>query len=609
MRAQEFISERKKRSKKTRGIGGYFFPGYGFYGGDSGEGGGDGGGGGESRHVKEDADGQQVLDYIHGTHHEPLTKQLQQAVLSYPRWELRSVPVSSLHIPDQEYDDEEQEPEADPYNRVQAIDPDHAGEYSANFVDRRPIVVDADGWIIDGNHRAWAAAELLNRPTIRAWVPAKQGVAEGTTVTRIDSKPITDFLSSLKAYKHTDDWSQSGVDTGDDSYWKNKNLKTNTTKGLFAGDPKRTALYATGNAHETRYVEFTQDGQPIVYFDRKDLPAMRSRKTYLTVFDASDFRQLPTGEWFSENPSKPIKQVPIGDPFKYIASQGWIVRVTDDLDKVFKQVKNMHKAGKIAQYGAEGMNESKQGVAEGDVVPFKQPSKTLTWDQVPRDVLLLANDWFWASEDNSGLDATIDPKGFGSGTANDVKYNAAKLQQKGWTIDFNDEYDQPGEFNLRLTNKRGQTVLLPIEDAQDFTGWAKGTNQGLNEFAPPGSDDREPDEEEILRQLAAQWWNGTEQQMKKAQQTLQSIGWEIGQDESGDDDAGVFVIRIGDENGDSYIAFNHSDLSLDEGLGIPYPGTYEQDNEMTKTKGGQMRTLAIANEGNLSESLDYLEEK
>jgi hypothetical protein len=174
MRAQEFITERKKRSKKSRGLGGYFFPGYGFYGGDAGEGSGDGGGGGESRHVKEDADGQQVLDYIHGTHHEPLTTQLQQAVLSYPRWKLQSVPLSSLHIPDQEYDDEEQEPKADPYNRVQAIDPDHAGEYSANFVDRRPIVVDAEGWIIDGNHRAWAAAELLNRSTIQAWVPASQ---------------------------------------------------------------------------------------------------------------------------------------------------------------------------------------------------------------------------------------------------------------------------------------------------------------------------------------------------------------------------------------------------------------------------------------------------
>jgi GNAT superfamily N-acetyltransferase len=193
----------------------------------------------------------------------------------------------------------------------------------------------------------------------------KQGVAEGATVTRIDSKPITDFATGLKSYKHTDDWNQSGLDTGDDSYWKNKNLKTKTTKGLFAGDPRRTALYATGNAHETRYVEFTQNGQPIVYFDKKDLPAIRSRKTYLTVFDAGQFKKLPTGEWFSKNPGKPIEQTPIGDPFKYIASQGWVVRVTDDLDKVFKQVQQMHKAGKIAHYGAEGMNESQQGVAEG----------------------------------------------------------------------------------------------------------------------------------------------------------------------------------------------------------------------------------------------------
>jgi len=82
----------------------------------------------------------------------------------------------------------------------------------------------------------------------------------------------------------------------------------------------------------------------------------------------------------------------------------------------------------------------------------------------------------------------------------------------------------------------------------------------LKEFAPVGGDDREPDEEEILRQLAAKWWLGTEQEMSKAQKTLAAMGWEIGQDESGDDDAGVFVIRAGDENGDTYIAFNHSDL-------------------------------------------------
>ena len=90
--------------------------------------------------------------------------------------------------------------------------------------------------------------------------------------------------------------------------------------------------------------------------------------------------------------------------------------------------------------------------------------------------------------------------------------------------------------------------------------------EDLKEFAPVGGNDREPDEEEILKQLAAQWWNGTEQQMSKAQKTLAAMGWEIGQDESGDDNAGVFVIRVGDVNGDTYMAFPHSELELNEGV-------------------------------------------
>jgi hypothetical protein len=54
MRADEFITERKKsrkKSRKSRRLGGYYFPGYGYYGDsvDSGEGAGDGGGGGESK--------------------------------------------------------------------------------------------------------------------------------------------------------------------------------------------------------------------------------------------------------------------------------------------------------------------------------------------------------------------------------------------------------------------------------------------------------------------------------------------------------------------------------------------------------------------------------
>jgi hypothetical protein len=124
------------------------------------------------------ATAKQVLAYINQTHHEPMTAKLTTAVQAHPKWELRPVPLQNLNIPDQDYEDPEQEPESDPYNRVMAIDPDHANEYSTQVVDRLPIVVDDQGYIIDGNHRAWAAAELLSRDRIQAWVPVTQDMAE-----------------------------------------------------------------------------------------------------------------------------------------------------------------------------------------------------------------------------------------------------------------------------------------------------------------------------------------------------------------------------------------------------------------------------------------------
>ena len=117
------------------------------------------------------ATAKQVLSYINKTHYEPMTDKLAQAVLAYPRWELVQVPLLNLNIPDEEYDDVEQEPESDPYGRVMAVEPGHAGEVSMHLIDRKPIVIDADRYIIDGNHRAWAAKYLLNRDYIQAWRP------------------------------------------------------------------------------------------------------------------------------------------------------------------------------------------------------------------------------------------------------------------------------------------------------------------------------------------------------------------------------------------------------------------------------------------------------
>jgi hypothetical protein len=98
------------------------------------------------------------------------------------------VPLQNLNIPDQDYEDPEQEPESDPYDRVMAVDPDHANEYSTRVIDQHPIVVDDQGYIIDGNHRAWAAAELMNRDRIQAWVPVKQDMAENFADGKVKGK-------------------------------------------------------------------------------------------------------------------------------------------------------------------------------------------------------------------------------------------------------------------------------------------------------------------------------------------------------------------------------------------------------------------------------------
>ena len=170
----------------------------------------------------------------------------------------------------------------------------------------------------------------------------------GQYVTRIDDHPIENFGSNMQTYYHTKDWRESG------QFPKGATIPkkfTGQAQGVYAGDPTFTALYATGSSKETRYVAKYGPGQPIVWFDKKDLPRIRGKKTYLTTFDASNFKKVPSGEYFSSNPGTPVKQEPITDPFQYITNQGWVIRTTDDLPKVLKQL----QAEKNTQYGSEGM--------------------------------------------------------------------------------------------------------------------------------------------------------------------------------------------------------------------------------------------------------------
>jgi hypothetical protein len=82
----------------------------------------------------------------------------------------------------------------------------------------------------------------------------------------------------------------------------------------------------------------------------------------------------------------------------------------------------------------------------------------------------------------------------------------------------------------------------------------------LNEFAPDDNDGGSG-EEDILHRYARMWWNGDDATQQKIEAVLARIGWEIGEDEGGYDNGGVFVVRAGDENGKSYTSWAAEDLT------------------------------------------------
>ena len=124
-------------------------------------------------YLEEDsATADQVLQYVKRAH-APDRFDIEYSITDHPRWELKNIPVSQLKLdPEGEHQD--------PYNRVNWVDYDKVQELMpqiASVLKTMPIVVDSQGWIIDGNHRATAAAEA-GLKSVPAYVPAKQNVAE-----------------------------------------------------------------------------------------------------------------------------------------------------------------------------------------------------------------------------------------------------------------------------------------------------------------------------------------------------------------------------------------------------------------------------------------------
>jgi hypothetical protein len=117
----------------------------------------------------------------------------------------------------------------------------------------------------------------------------------------------------------------------------------------------------------------------------------------------------------------------------------------------------------------------------------------------------------------------------------------------------------------------------------------KGTDESLNEFAADDGDSS--GEDDALRNYARMWWAGDEATQMQIEKVLARMGWEIGEDEGGYDNGGVFVVRAGDVNGDSYTSWAAEDLtegSIEKtATGLKHHGDFP---DYPSSKGQQFQT-------------------
>lgn len=110
----------------------------------------------------------EVLNYIKQIHPEGEFN-IDYVVTNHPKWKLTQVPVNKLHIIDPESEQEI----VDPYNRVHDTDLYHVDRLVpqiSSILQKKPIVVDREGHVLDGNHRALAALKA-GMETIPAYIP------------------------------------------------------------------------------------------------------------------------------------------------------------------------------------------------------------------------------------------------------------------------------------------------------------------------------------------------------------------------------------------------------------------------------------------------------
>jgi hypothetical protein len=192
-------------------------------------------------------------------------------------------------------------------------------------------------------------------------------------VVRIDSQKIENFSSNLKSYYRNSDWTTIG------SYDDNKSPEGfKKVQGLFADDAHFNAIYAAGDPYDNQYVTFEdpKTKKSVVVFSKENETKIKNYKSYVSVFEKKGFKKLPSGEYFSKKPSKPIDQIEITNPVKYMQDQGWIVQFVDDIHETIKELNknNLEWNGENIEYSLVSPVVPEIGAPELDK-PEKEKTK------------------------------------------------------------------------------------------------------------------------------------------------------------------------------------------------------------------------------------------
>jgi len=159
----------------------------------------------------------------------------------------------------------------------------------------------------------------------------------------------------------------------------------------------------------------------------------------------------------------------------------------------------------------------------------------------------------------------------------------------GYEPDVNDR--QHRALMVKVANKWFAAKKIPnvkffsVRDADDELEWLvqvgeQGAAEGsLKEFASGDGG-----EEDTLLKFARMWYNGDDAVQQKVESVLDRMGWEIGEIES--EEGGAFVVRSGDENGNSYVGFAPDDLTeASLGTTLQWPEVVNKVSSVMKAMG------------------------